>query len=121
MIHEATAFLTSVSHEEPRTFVDFMLSVCSDIETSARRAIQQVQNDDIRQPATGVNEDAVDLDTDLSGRHQAANQPHNSLSHNEIDLLNNTTLNQIDSQWLIPPFWNWQDMFVAMPLSPDTA
>ncbi|KAL4740596.1 hypothetical protein BDV11DRAFT_204232 [Aspergillus similis] len=119
MIHEATAFLTNVSHEEPGTYVDFMLNVCSDIENSARRAIQQVRSDNIGRTATGVNEDAVDLAIDPSGREPHADHIDNSLFHNEVDLLNDTNLGYINSQWSIPPFWNWQDMLVGMPLSPD--
>jgi hypothetical protein len=118
MIHEATAFLTNVSHEEPGTFVDFILNVCSDIESSARRAIQQVRSDSIRRPATSVNEDAVDLDIDLSGWQQPVDHIDNSLFNNEVDLLNDTNLNYINSQWSIPLLWNWQDMFAGMPYPP---
>ncbi|KAL4805062.1 hypothetical protein BDV18DRAFT_161459 [Aspergillus unguis] len=110
MIHETTAFLTNVSHEEPGTFADFMLSVCSDMESSARRAMQQARGDNTgRAAATGVDEDAVDLAVDPSGREPPADQIDNGL-FNEVDLLNDVNLGYINSQWLMPPFWNWKDL-----------
>jgi hypothetical protein len=118
MIHEAIAFLTNASHEEPGTFVDFMLNVCSDIENTARRAIQQVRSDNIRRPAAGGHEDAADLDIDVCGQQQP-DHINNSLFNNEVDIPHDTTLSYINPQWIIPPLWNWQDMFIGMPLSPD--
>ncbi|KAJ6024470.1 hypothetical protein N7540_005267 [Penicillium herquei] len=120
LIHEATAFLKNVSDEEPGTFVDLILDVCSDIENSARRANQQNQqgrSDNGRPLAQDANEDAADPDIDLCGQQPAEHSDNNFLN-SEVDLFNDINLNYITSQWSIPPFWNWQDM-LGMPLSPD--
>lgn len=119
MVHEATGFLTNISYEEPGTFVDFILSVCSDLESSARRAIRQARSDNIRRPATGVDDNPVNLDIDLSGRQQSADYTDNDLFNNEDGLPTDANPDYLNSQWSIPPFWNWQDMFVGMPSSPE--
>ncbi|KAJ5128296.1 hypothetical protein N7448_002014 [Penicillium atrosanguineum] len=117
MVHEVTAFLTDVSCEEPGTFVDFILGVCSDLEISARRTIHQARSDATK-PAIGIHEN-VDLpDVGLSDQQQPAGHSDNSLFNNEVDLTH-TNQDSFNAQWSIPPFWNWQDMFVGMPSSPD--
>ncbi|KAJ5718713.1 hypothetical protein N7488_004359 [Penicillium malachiteum] len=118
LFHEATAFLADVSDEEPGTFVDFILDVCSDTGNSARRTIQQVRNDNDQAPSQGANEGAADLNIDLGGRQQPTDNSDNSFLNSEVDLFNDINLNYINSQWQIPPLWNWQDM-LGMPLSPD--
>ncbi|KAJ5087447.1 hypothetical protein N7456_011063 [Penicillium angulare] len=118
LIHEAISFLVNVSDEEPGTFVDFILDVCSDIETSARRTTQQARDDNGRSPAQGVDENAVDLDVDMCERQQPAGDSDNSFLNSGVDLLDDININYINSQWPIPPLWNWQDM-IGMPLSPD--
>ncbi|KAJ5638789.1 hypothetical protein N7528_001179 [Penicillium herquei] len=118
LIHEATAFLTDVSDEEPGTFVDFILDLCSDTGNSVRRTIQQVRNDNDQAPSQGADEGAADLNIDLGGRQQHNDNSDNSFLNSEVDLLNDINLNYINSQWQIPPLWNWQDM-LGMPLSPD--
>ncbi|KAJ5712280.1 hypothetical protein N7493_008748 [Penicillium malachiteum] len=118
LIHEATAFLMDVSDEEPGTFIDFILDVCSDIEDSARRGIQQVRSDNDQPPSQGANEGIADMNIDLGGRQRPANNSDNSFLNSEVDLLNDVNLNYINTQWQIPPLWNWQDI-LGMPLSPD--
>lgn len=118
MIHETTTFLTDVSREEPGTFVDFILSVCSDLESSARRAIYQARSDNIR-PATGVHGKNVVPDILLSEQQQPADHVDNNLLNSEVDLLTETNSDSLNAQWSIPPFWNWQDIFFAMPSSPE--
>ncbi|KAJ5715024.1 uncharacterized protein N7483_012205 [Penicillium malachiteum] len=118
LIHEATAFLTNVSDEEPGTFIDFILDVCSDIENSARRANQQVRSDNGRPLTHGTNEDVANPEIDLCGRQQPADHSDSSFLNNDVDLLNDINLNYITSKWPNPPFWNWQDM-LGTPLSPD--
>lgn len=118
MVHETNEFLTKVSNEEPGTFVDFIRSVCSDLENSARRAIHQAQSDNIRRPETGVDNNAVDLENDFSGQLQYADGTDNSLFNNEVDLLTDANPDLLNPLWSISPFWNWrQEMFVSMPLT----
>ncbi len=119
MVHETTGFLTNVSHEEPGTFVDFMLSVCSDLERSARRAIHQARNDNMRRSAAAVNNDAVDVNIDLAGQLQSDECADNSLFNNEFDLLTDTDSDLLHSQWPVPPFWDWPDVFIGMPTAPE--
>lgn len=119
MVHEATGFLRDISYEEPGTFVDFILSVCSDLESSARRAIHQARSDNTRPPATGIDDNAVNVDIDLSGQQQSADYTNDGLFNNEVDILTDTNPDYLNSQWSIPPFWNWRDMFVGMPSSPE--
>lgn len=116
MVHETTEFLTKVSNEEPGTFVDFIRSVCSDLENSARRAIHQAQSDNTRRSETGVDNNAVDLEIDFYGQQQYADGTDNSLFNNEVDLLTDANPDLLNPLWSISPFWNWrQEMFVSMP------
>lgn len=109
MIHETTEFLTKISNEEPGTFVDFIRSVCSDMEKSARRAIHQAQSDNGRQPETGIDNNAVDLEIDLFGQQQDnVGCTDNGLFNNEVDLLDDANSDLFNPLWSISPFWNWQ-------------
>jgi hypothetical protein len=119
MIHEATAFLTDVSLEEPGTFVDFILSVCADLESSAKRAIHQAQSDNIR-PATGVHDKNAVPDILLSEQQQPADHADNTLLNSGFDLLTETNSDSLNAQWSIPPFWNWQEFFFTGPSSPES-
>lgn len=117
MIHKIIEFLTSVSQEEPGTYVDFILSVCSDLESSARRAIHEARGDKSREPATGIDNETVDLDIDLHGQQQPVDYPTNNIFNSEVGFLSDPNTDVLNSQLLIPPFWNWQDMFVGIPSS----
>lgn len=115
LIHEGTAFLKNVSEEEPGTFIDFILDLCSDVENSSRRATQQVRIEN-NGPLAQANDDTVDLDIDMAGRQQPTGHGDSTFSNSDADLLNDINLNYINPQWAFPPFWNWQDM-LGMPVS----
>ncbi|KAJ6104078.1 hypothetical protein N7523_010398, partial [Penicillium sp. IBT 18751x] len=118
MAHEVTSFLRDVSSGEPGTFVDFILSVCSDLESSARRTIHQTQSDGIG-PATGIHRNVSGPDTGLSEQQLPTDHADNTLFNNEVDLLTNIDPDPVNTQWSIPPFWNWQDTFIGLPVSPE--
>lgn len=115
MIKEATTFLASVSCEEPGTFVDFILSVCSDLERSAKCAFHQAQNDVVNPETTGLNEDAVDADSAMSEQQRQPSTYADQSVFNEVDLLTDTNSELFNAQWSVPPFWNLQDMLIGMP------
>ncbi|KAJ5681409.1 uncharacterized protein N7477_001349 [Penicillium maclennaniae] len=119
MAHEVTSFLKDVSSGEPGTFVDFILSVCSDLESSARRAIHQTRSDGLRS-ATGVHRNVSSPDTGLSEQQLPTDHGDNTILHNEVDLLTDIDPDAVNTQWSIPPFWNWQDIFIGLPVSPET-
>lgn len=118
MIDDTIEFLTNVSREEPGTYVDFILSVCSDLESSARRAIHQARSDKSREPATDVGNETVDLDINLRGQAPPIDYSTNGAFNSDADLLSDSNADFLNSQWLIPSFWNWQDMFAGIPSSP---
>jgi hypothetical protein len=117
MIGEATKFLANVSCEEPGTFVDFILSVCSDLERSARYAIHQSQNDVIDPEATDLNENACNADGAMPEQQQQPTVYPDQSVFREVDLLTDTNPELFNAQWSVPPFWNLQDMFIGMPSS----
>lgn len=109
MVHETTEFLTKISIEEPGTYVDFIRSVCSDMEKSARRAIHQARSDNSRQPETGIDSDAVNSEINLSGQQQNNTQlTDNGLFSSEVDFLADPNPDLLNPLWSISPFWNWQ-------------
>lgn len=125
MAHEAVEFLTAVSHEEPGTYVDFILSVCSDLEISARRAIREVRV----APAGADDGVAVDIpgNIDIAGQQQQQQQFSNYAAYNNSSLFNTDPAGLLtdphgdlfNSQWFVPPFWNWQDMVVGVSDLPE--
>lgn len=112
MIHETIEFLAKVSSEEPGTFVDFILSVCSDMECSARCAIREAQCDLTNPLATGNNENSIDANASTSGPEQHA-VPIDQGVLNQVDFLTGSN-ESFNAQYSVPPFWNFQDMFAGM-------
>ncbi|GKZ77444.1 hypothetical protein AnigIFM56816_010743 [Aspergillus niger] len=143
MVQNVVRFLTSTSSEEPNTYVDFILGMCSDLERSARRAFMTAQPARHHHPATmqnnendrpsrsshGINQNTVPnfsdaLPTSL-GSTSAANMgsihftnmvpqgPYSDIGFPESS-------NEVDLsanwQWSLPPFWNWQDLASVAPL-----
>lgn len=117
LIHAGTAFLKDVSADEPGTFIDFILDLCSDVENSSRRATQQARTENSRQLGQSANHDSADLNIDLSEREQLADHGENNFLNSDADLLNDINLNYINPQWAFPPFWNWQDSMLGVPVS----
>ena len=113
MVQDAIKFLTEVSYEEPGTFVDFILSICSDLERSAQWAISQIQGDITRSPTAGANSDRMEKDTKSPEQQQAADITDLDASTG-ADFLD-TNPEVFNSQFSVLPFWNLDEMFTAMP------
>lgn len=123
MAHEVVKFFTAVSHEEPGTYVDFILSVCSDLEISARRALHEA-----RIAPTGTNDNVADIpgNVGFAGQQQQQQQFANYADNNgglfnndPAGFLTDPNGDFLNSQWFVPPFWNWQDMVIGVPDSPE--
>ncbi|GKZ17229.1 hypothetical protein AbraIFM66951_009038 [Aspergillus brasiliensis] len=145
MVQDAVSFLKSTASEEPDTFVDFVLSMCSDLERSARRAFMTAQSAHHQQQAA-MRSDGKDRPS-LSG-HGASHNTAPDLSDALPTPFGNAStantggahftntvpqgpypdigfpgpLNEFDMmsnwQWSLPPFWNWQDFASGAPLGP---
>ncbi|GLA30612.1 hypothetical protein AnigIFM63326_009045 [Aspergillus niger] len=143
MVQNVVRFLTSTSSEEPNTYVDFILGMCSDLERSARRAFMTAQPARHHHPATmqnnendrpsrsghGINQNTVPnfsdaLPTSL-GSTSAANMGSTHFTnmvpqgpYSDIGFPESS--NEVDLsanwQWSLPPFWNWQDLASVAPL-----
>ncbi|GLA33306.1 hypothetical protein AnigIFM63309_000129 [Aspergillus niger] len=143
MVQNVVRFLASTSSEEPNTYVDFVLGMCSDLERSARRAfmtaqparhhhpaiMQNNENDRPSRSGHGINQNTVPnfsdaLPTSL-GSASAANMGSTHFTnmvpqgpYSDIGFPESS--NEVDLsanwQWSLPPFWNWQDLASVAPL-----
>ncbi|BCS06675.1 hypothetical protein ALUC_11056A [Aspergillus luchuensis] len=145
MVQDVIKFLTCTSSEEPNTYVDFVLGMCSDLERSARRAfltaqparnhhpaiMQNNENDRPSISSLGINQ------TTASNISDALPTPFSSTSAANMGSAQFTNVmpqgpypdigflgpfNDIDQaanwQWSLPPFWNWQDLVSGAPSFP---
>ncbi|GKZ30521.1 hypothetical protein AbraIFM66950_009360 [Aspergillus brasiliensis] len=145
MVQDAVSFLKSTASEEPDTFVDFVLSMCSDLERSARRAFMTAQSVHHQQQAAmpsdgkdrpslsghGASQNtAPDLSDALPTPFGNASTANTGGAHftNTVpqgpypDIGFPGPLNEVDLtpnwQWSLPPFWNWQDFASGAPSFP---
>ncbi|PYH93431.1 hypothetical protein BO71DRAFT_327675 [Aspergillus ellipticus CBS 707.79] len=145
MVRETIDFLAAAASEEPGTYADFILSVCSDMEHSARQAIvaeqlsrfqQSVAGEDtstlgIRADGIGTSTGPADYNMlpvssgdasmmDMQRTHQISNLSH--LSGPDVGLPTLETQSDLmpNWQWSLPPFWNWQDFMTGIPSFPFT-
>ncbi|KAE8167573.1 fungal-specific transcription factor domain-containing protein [Aspergillus tamarii] len=122
MAQETINLLSEVSSEEPGTYVDYILELCSELKSAAKKAVNQAdQNNSQRsmghlnntQPSTNETEDPA------SG---LAIPPHPGLVASQSGDVN-TILQHYDMpsvdpafdlamnfQWPVAPFWNLGDM-----------
>lgn len=118
MVRDTVNFLTNISSEEPSTYVDFILGVCSDVETSARRAIRQSRRGMSQRPASRTNGDSRDVNTDPVFNGETANTAGDNLLQQVIDPEGESMIDLMNPQWSIPPFWSWQDTYSGILPSP---
>ncbi|GFN15022.1 transcription factor domain-containing protein [Aspergillus tubingensis] len=145
MIQDVIKFLTCTSSEEPNTYVDFVLGMCSDLERSARRAfltaqparnhhpaiMQNNENDRPSLSSHGINQNtAPNLSDALPtpfGSASAANMGSAQFTNVTPqgpypDIGFPGPFNEVDQtanwQWSLPPFWNWQDLVSGVPTFP---
>ncbi|GLB04157.1 hypothetical protein AtubIFM57258_009873 [Aspergillus tubingensis] len=145
MIQDVIKFLTCASSEEPNTYVDFVLNMCSDLERSVRRAfltaqparnhhpaiMQNNENDRPSLSSHGVNHNTAPNLSDAIptpfGSASAANMGGAQFTnvmpqgpYTDIGFLG--SFNEVDQatnwQWSLPPFWNWQDLVSGAPSFP---
>lgn len=122
MAQETINLLSEVSSEEPGTYVDYILELCSELKSAAKKAVNQAdQNNSQRsmgllnntQPSTNETEDPA------SG---LAIPPHPGLVASQSGDVN-TIIQHYDMpsvdpafdlamnfQWPVAPFWNLGDM-----------
>jgi len=113
MVRDAVAFLTKISSEEPSTYVDFILGVCSDLETSAMRAVRHSRRDMPQRPASRANGDSRDMNTDSASHGETTNTAEDNLLQQIIDPEGESMVDLMNPQWSIPPFWSWQDTAIT--------
>ncbi|PWY68499.1 hypothetical protein BO94DRAFT_300728 [Aspergillus sclerotioniger CBS 115572] len=143
MIRDIVNFLANTASEEPGTYVDYILGMCSDLERSARQAIMTAQQGP--RPMVGANKENSAPDGIREGTSRPAGYPiYNTLSTSSssapmLDEGSAHTMNILPQapypdiefptlaaeydvtpnwQWSLPPFWNWQDIVPGVPSFP---
>ena len=142
MIRDIVTFLATTSSEEPGTYVDYILGMCSDLERSARQAIMTAQQGP--RQLVGANEVNSAPDGTGEGNSRPAGYPiYNTLwasssgagmlderSAHTANILPQAPYPDIEFptfaeydptpnwQWSLPPFWNWQDLVPGVPSIP---
>ncbi|KAJ5920999.1 hypothetical protein N7466_009325 [Penicillium verhagenii] len=118
MIRDTVVFLTNISSEEPSTYVDFILGVCSDLESSARRAVHQYRSDTLQQTASRTDRDSWRTNTDSISHAESAVYTDDPLLQHATDPHIEPMADLLNAQWSFPPFWSWQDTFTGLLPSP---
>ena len=99
MIRKTTCFLSKISSQEPGTYVDFLLSLCSELESFASQAVDQGSHQGHSQfPMEGMN---------LNRGHESQDIP-------------TVMPSDLETTGMLPsftPFWNWQDAMSGIPPS----
>lgn len=99
MIRKTTCFLSKISSQEPGTYVDFLLSLCSELESFAGQAVDQGSHQGHSQfPMEGMN---------LNRSHESQDIP-------------TVMPSDLETTGMLPsftPFWNWQDAMSGIPPS----
>ncbi|PYI02332.1 hypothetical protein BO78DRAFT_454308 [Aspergillus sclerotiicarbonarius CBS 121057] len=146
MIRDIVDFLAATASEEPGTYVDYILGMCSDLERSARQAIVTAQPGR-HQPGVGIDKENTAFDGPSDGiRRPAAYPVYNTLSTPSgsapmVDERGANLTNMLPQpypdidyptlgaeydltpnwQWSLPPFWNWQDIVPGVPAFPPVS
>ena len=101
MIRKTTHFLSKISSQEPGTYVDFLLSLCSELESSASQAMDQ----ESRQGHSQFPMESMDLNRN----HESQNCDTSTVLPSDLE-----TTGMPPS---FTPFWNWQDVMSGIPPS----
>ncbi|KAJ5986642.1 hypothetical protein N7451_011007 [Penicillium sp. IBT 35674x] len=120
MVRDTVAFLTNISSEEPSTYVDFILGVCSDLENSARRAVRHCRRDMPSRPTSRTNGDDRGINTDTISHGEPTITGGDNLLQQVIEQEGDSMVDLMNPQWSIPPFWSWQDTYSGILPSPGT-
>lgn len=118
-IRETVDFLSNVSSREPGTYVEYILGVCSDLQSAAVRALtrghtshlQETSVDDSngRDKDKGISShmDITASPTGLKSDDAASNFANEAFENGDFGALDDLAVNW---QWSMSPFWNWQDL-----------
>ncbi|QQK43607.1 fungal-specific transcription factor domain-containing protein [Penicillium digitatum] len=129
LIHQVVQFLKNITAQEQGTYVDYLVSLCSDFEGAARQVSRKAPTGHNRPPLeqekAGVSLLNNDLSRDLTSPHQAfagvsgSSDPQMAFETSENYCMSNPQSDVTESlQFSIPPMWNWQEMMILM--SPGT-
>lgn len=101
MTRKTTHFLSKISSQEPGTYVDFLLSLCSELESAASQAMDQESHQGHSQCAMAS--------ANLNRDHESQNYDTSTVLPSDLD-----TTGMPPS---FTPFWNWQDVMSGIPPS----
>lgn len=139
LIHEANDFLSKISSDEPGTYADYVLGLCSDLEDAARKNLDQIHQGGQQQQEDGAHSNSADIfaDENRDKHSESGMDPTRStttttlqdtahMSNNMDAPIQGSSLPTIDLpsdlmmnwQWSIPPFWNLQDIMTTTPSPP---
>ncbi|KAB8236454.1 fungal specific transcription factor domain-containing protein [Aspergillus alliaceus] len=123
MAHETIKFLSRISSEDPGTYVDYILSLCSELESAAKKASSQAAQDLSRQPMENINNSMKEPGGSVSNltmpfhmnfatpQSEGMDLTRSAISQNyDMSTVDPTFDLAMNLQWPIPPFWNWGDM-----------
>ncbi|KAF7586057.1 hypothetical protein BBP40_009623 [Aspergillus hancockii] len=136
MARETINFLSKITSEEPGTYLDYILGLCSELENAAERATAQASQglpprpaDDIHNPRPysgylggPTSDSALQSYPGIFAPHSgsADSAGTNVLAHNyDMPSVDPTFDLAMNFQWTTAPFWNWGDMISATPTDGD--
>ncbi|GMF77398.1 unnamed protein product [Aspergillus oryzae] len=129
MAQETINLLSKVSSEEPGTYVDYILGVCSELKTAAKKAVSRADQDISQQSMRYLNN--TQLSTNETGNPASGHAvPHPSLASPQSGdtdptrscaILQSYDMPTVDPtfdlamnfQWPVAPFWNWGEMMTS--------
>lgn len=119
-IRETVHFLSDVSSREPGTYVEYILGVCSDLQSAAARALIRGQTGHSQETFVADEYNGRDkgkgisshMDTTAStmgftSDDPASNFANEAIVNGDFGALDDLAVNW---QWSMSPFWNWQDL-----------
>lgn len=120
MIHRVVELLAKMAAEEPNTYVDCLLTLCSDFETTAQQTLRLHHGN-------GVQVRTVNPISETSIYNQQPQDLRTSQERNEENDAEATYASlplSMDQDYQVPgnelpmvafPTWNWQDMIGGIP------
>ena len=102
LIHRTTHFLSEISAQEPGSYVDFLLSLCSELEGAASRSQSQSGHSSHTRPAT------------VAFDEPNGNNPATSMSSQGYDPVDNSIADFSSLPSSLAPLWNWQDAMAGV-------
>ncbi|KNG80801.1 hypothetical protein ANOM_010315 [Aspergillus nomiae NRRL 13137] len=127
MAQETINLLSKLSSEEPGTYVDHILEVCTDLKSAAKQAISRAEqnisqrsmgNISNTQSSRNKTGDPVNGFSELASPGLVAPSSGDADPTGSSTILQNYDMPSVDPtfdlamnfQWPIAPFWNWDDM-----------